>query len=116
MERPIIGIMGNTYMTQPGLFDSIERAYQNSCYVDAVMKNGGIPVILPASAVMERTEEIMGICDGILFPGGEDMTPSYYGEDPHPAIQVFKPDIDEALMRAGPVSYTHLTLPTICSV
>ena len=52
MERPIIGIMGNTYMTQPGLFDSIERAYQNSCYVDAVMKNGGIPVILPASAVM----------------------------------------------------------------
>ena len=25
MERPIIGIMGNTYMTQPGLFDSIER-------------------------------------------------------------------------------------------
>ena len=93
MERPVIGIMGNTYMTQPGMFDSMERAYQNSYYVDAVMKNGGIPVILPASAVMEQTEEIMGICDGILFPGGEDMTPSYYGEDPHPAI---------------PVSYTHL--------
>lgn len=103
MERPVIGIMGNTYMTQPGMFDSMERAYQNSYYVDAVMKNGGIPVILPASAVMEQTEEIMGICDGILFPGGEDMTPSYYGEDPHPAIQVYKPEIDEALMRAGPL-------------
>ena len=98
MERPVIGIMGNTYMTQPGMFDSMERAYQNSYYVDAVMKNGGVPVILPASAVMEQTEEIMGICDGILFPGGEDMTPSYYGEDPHPAIQVYKPEIDEALM------------------
>ena len=84
MERPVIGIMGNTYMTQPGMFDSMERAYQNSYYVNAVMKNGGIPVILPASAVMEQTEEIMGICDGILFPGGEDMTPSYYGEDPIP--------------------------------
>ena len=74
MERPVIGIMGNTYMTQPGMFDSMERAYQNSYYVDAVMKNGGIPVILPASAVMEQTEEIMGICDGILFPrrGGYD--------------------------------------------
>ena len=66
MERPVIGIMGNTYMTQPGMFDSMERAYQNSYYVDAVMKNGGIPVILPASAVMEQTEEIMGICDRVL--------------------------------------------------
>ena len=107
MERPVIGIMGNTYMTQPGMFDSMERAYQNSYYVDAVMKNGGIPVILPASAVMEQTEEIMGICDGILFPGGEDMTPSYYGEDPHPAIQVYKPEIDEALMRAGRYALEH---------
>ena len=107
MERPVIGIMGNTYMTQPGMFDSMERAYQNSYYVNAVMKNGGIPVILPASAVMEQTEEIMGICDGILFPGGEDMTPSYYGEDPHPAIQVYKPEIDEALMRAGRYALEH---------
>ena len=56
MERPVIGIMGNTYMTQPGMFDSMERAYQNSYYVDAVMKNGGIPVMLAASAVMEQTE------------------------------------------------------------
>lgn len=40
MERPVIGIMGNTYMTQPGMFDSMERAYQNSYYVDAVMKTG----------------------------------------------------------------------------
>ena len=43
MERPVIGIMGNTYMTQPGMFDSMERAYQNSYYVNAVMKNGGSP-------------------------------------------------------------------------
>lgn len=107
MEYPIIGIMGNTYMTQPDLFDSMERAYQNSYYVNAVMKNGGVPVILPATAVIERTEEIMSICDGILFPGGEDMTPSYYGEDPHPSIQMFKPDIDEALMRAGYYALEH---------
>ena len=40
MERPVIGIMGNTYMTQPGMFDSMERAYQNSYYVNAVMKTG----------------------------------------------------------------------------
>mgnify|MGYP000128641930 CR=1 FL=1 len=35
------------------------------------------------------------------------MTPSYYGEDPHPAIQVYKPEIDEALMRAGRYALEH---------
>lgn len=107
MERPIIGIMGNTYETQPGMFDSMERAYQNSSYVDAVMKNGGIPVILPASAVIHDTERIMGVCDGFLFPGGEDMTPSYYGEEPLPSIQVYKPEIDEALLKAGRYALEH---------
>ena len=70
MERPVIGIMGNTYMTQPGMFDSMERAYQNSYYVDAVMKNGGIPVILPPSAVMEQTEEIMESATESCSPAG----------------------------------------------
>lgn len=65
------------------------------------------PQFSAASAVMEQTEEIMGICDAVLFPGGEDMTPSYYGEDPHPAIQVYKPEIDEALMRAGRYALEH---------
>lgn len=101
MDKPVIGIMGNTYMTQTGMFDSMERAYQNSYYVDAVLRNGGVPVILPASAVLQDTESVMGICDGFLFPGGEDMTPSYYGEEPLPVIQVFRPEIDEALLKAG---------------
>lgn len=101
MGKPVIGIMGNTYTTQPGMFECMERAYQNSYYVDAVMGNGGIPVILPASAILRDTEAVMGICDGFLFPGGEDMTPSYYGEEPLPVIQVFRPEIDEALLKAG---------------
>lgn len=107
MKRPIIGIMGNTYMTSPGLFDSMERAYQNSNYVDAVSHNGGIPVILPASALLKDTEEVMGMCDGFLFPGGEDMTPTYYGEEPLPEIQVYKPEIDEALLKAGRYALEH---------
>ena len=30
MRKPIIGILGNTYKTQPGLFSSAERMYVNS--------------------------------------------------------------------------------------
>lgn len=107
MEKPVIGIMGNTYITPPGLFDSMERAYQNSSYVDAVLRNGGIPVILPASAVVAEGDGLLRLCDGILFPGGEDMSPSFYGEEPLPSIGVFKPDIDEALLAAGRYALEH---------
>lgn len=107
MKQPVIGIIGNTFMTQPGLFDSMERTYQNSNYIEAVMKNGGIPVILPPSVILHNTEQIMGICDGFLFPGGEDMTPACYGEEPLPEIQVYKPEIDEALLKAGRYALEH---------
>lgn len=73
MSRPILGILGNTLMTQPGRFSSIERAYINSDYADGVIRNGGIPVMIPAASMMEDVEAALGFCDGILFPGGEDM-------------------------------------------
>ena len=41
MRKPIIGILGNTYKTQPGLFSSAERMYVNSDYIEAVLNNRG---------------------------------------------------------------------------
>ena len=41
MRKPIIGILGNTYKTQPGLFSSAERMYVNSDYIEGVLNNGG---------------------------------------------------------------------------
>ena len=51
MEKPIIGILGNTYKTQPGLFSSAERMYVNSDYIESVLNNGGIPMAIPAVAM-----------------------------------------------------------------
>ena len=51
MEKPIIGILGNTYKTQPGLFSSAERMYVNSDYIEGVLNNGGIPMAIPAVAM-----------------------------------------------------------------
>lgn len=101
MSGPIIGILGNTLMTQPGRFSSIERAYINSDYADGVIRNGGIPVMIPAASMMEDVEAALGFCDGILFPGGEDMNPWYYHEEPLPQIETTRPEIDEAWMKAG---------------
>jgi putative glutamine amidotransferase len=100
-KKPVIGILGNTYMTEPGLFKSMERAYANSAYVDSILRNGGIPVMIPAASVAEDAEAALHMCSGILFPGGEDVTPRYYGEEPLPVMGIFKPGLDESWMKAG---------------
>ena len=89
MEKPIIGILGNTYKTQPGLFSSAERMYVNSDYIESVLNNGGIPMAIPAVAMKADPEGILAVCDGILVPGGEDLNPWYYGEEPKPQIHFF---------------------------
>ena len=87
MRKPIIGILGNTYKTQPGLFSSAERMYVNSDYIESVLNNGGIPMAIPAVAMKADPEGILAVCDGILVPGGEDLNPWYYGEEPKQRIQ-----------------------------
>ena len=87
MRKPIIGILGNTYKTQPGLFSSAERMYVNSDYIESVLNNGGIPMAIPAVAMKADPEGILAVCDGILVPGGEDLNPWYYGEEPKPQIR-----------------------------
>ena len=101
MRKPIIGILGNTYKTQPGLFSSAERMYVNSDYIEAVLNNGGIPMAIPAVAMKANSEDVLAVCDGILVPGGEDLNPWYYGEEPKPQIQTIRPEIDEAWFALG---------------
>ena len=75
MRKPIIGILGNTYKTQPGLFSSAERMYVNSDYIESVLNNGGIPMAIPAVAMKADPEGILAVCDGILVPGGDPDHP-----------------------------------------
>ena len=49
-------------------------------------------------------------------------TAAYQILQPKPRLPIYNPSdlnpavVDDDLERVGPVSYTHLTLPTICSV
>ncbi len=101
MRKPVIGILGNTFMTEVGMFNSIERAFVNSDYIESIQRNGGIPVMIPASAVLESPEEALSFCRGLLIPGGEDVQPWYYGEEPLPEIGEVRPEIDAAYWKAG---------------
>ena len=97
----MIGILGLTRRTDPGLYVSGEHVFTGSTNVRAIQRNGGVPVLIPAASVAEDAEAALSFCDGLLFPGGEDMTPWYYDEEPLPVIGPFRPEIDDAWLKAG---------------
>ncbi|GAB1476434.1 gamma-glutamyl-gamma-aminobutyrate hydrolase family protein [Bacillota bacterium] len=56
-------------------------------YIDAVEKAGGNPVLLPLIETEEAAESLLDSIDALVLTGGEDVDPSYYGEDPDPNLE-----------------------------
>lgn len=72
-KAPLIGISGSS---MPGGGTSL-----NINYSQAISKAGGVPVIIPTVSSREEADAILAMLDGIVFSGGEDIDPSYYGEE-----------------------------------
>ncbi|MCQ2431731.1 MAG: gamma-glutamyl-gamma-aminobutyrate hydrolase family protein [Clostridia bacterium] len=53
-------------------------------YTSALLNVGLIPVIMEQTADPEILADLVSRLDGILFSGGPDIHPKYYGEDVHP--------------------------------
>ncbi len=73
MKRPLIGITMSHSVKKGSPYD-----YVNQSYVHAVEMAGGVPVPLPNAGV---SSELLTMCDGVLFTGGGDVHPKYYGEE-----------------------------------
>ena len=72
-KKPVIGIA-------PG-YRGADQSTVGRTYTDAVIRAGGIPLILPQADDDATASEIVGRLDGILFTGGVDINPAYYGEE-----------------------------------
>lgn len=72
-KRKVIGI---TPSLNQKVWDNLPGTY-----CGAVMNSGGLPVLLPPTDSEEQARRILDFCDGILFSGGVDIDPVYYGED-----------------------------------
>jgi putative glutamine amidotransferase len=72
-------------------------------YPEAIERAGGIPVIVP----LLRPDAIAALLDrvdGVCLPGGPDVQPSAYGEEPHPQLGPTEPRVDAvelALVKAA---------------
>lgn len=73
-------------------------------YVRAVRQAGGIPFVLPdTDGSPDQINSYLALLDGLLLPGGADIPPSEYGEEPHETVRVLddsRYQFEKALSRA----------------
>jgi putative glutamine amidotransferase len=77
-------------------------------YTGAVRAAGGLPIILPIAAdAADEVGEYLAAVDGLLFTGGEDIAPAYYGEprdercqEPDPERDLFEIHLARAALAA----------------
>lgn len=95
MKMPIIGILGSIMRCEDTEFGSILQLYANQAYPQAVEHGGGVPLLLPCAGSAEVLGAALELCDGLLLPGGCDIDPALYGEEPHPLLDAFYHELDE---------------------
>lgn len=78
--KPVIG------MTAMANEDNGKVYRCNQTYVHAILNAGGIPVLLPSNGADEDYAEIAERLDGLLVPGGADVSPLLYGEEAIPKV------------------------------
>jgi len=83
MNKPFIGIPASQYQ-KPGRTWRYNIAYEPN--IIAIERAGGIPIIIPASIHNDTLESIYQRLDGVLLPGGGDVNPSIYGQEPHESL------------------------------
>lgn len=113
--RPLVAVIGRRAQSVPILRFSATLAAEAMC--EAVYAAGGEPVVVhgPAADPTAELEERLARFDGVLIPGGADLGPERYGQEPRPetvAVVDFQDELDLAAVRA--VIATDLPALAIC--
>ena len=87
--KPVIGITTN--FREEG-YKVIGAVYN---YVEAIVKAGGVPFLIPIINSPDDLEQYLDMLDGILFTGGEDILPLLFGEEPLKQVKYVSIERDE---------------------
>jgi putative glutamine amidotransferase len=74
-------------------FSDREVLYHN--YATALFSAGGIPLIVAVTSNPSLLDIALSRVDGALIPGGGDVNPLLYGEDPRPQVGEIQPAVDD---------------------
>jgi putative glutamine amidotransferase len=89
-DVPVVGLP--TLAIPPG--PKPPRYGINQSYVRALVNAGCAPVLIPLLEDQSRLRAIYERLDGIVFPGGADVAPGEYGEQPIEDLNVIEPARD----------------------
>ncbi|WP_207626361.1 MULTISPECIES: gamma-glutamyl-gamma-aminobutyrate hydrolase family protein [Mycolicibacterium] len=112
MIRPLVAVIGRRAVQVPILRFSATLAAEAIC--EAVWAAGGEPVVLhgPAADPVAELPVRLAAFDGVLLPGGADIEPGRYGQEPadetHDTV-AFQDDFDLGVTRA----VIELDMPTL---
>ncbi len=81
-SKPVIGISSD-YVDNKNVV--------RETYTKAVLRAGGIPLILPQIEDSLTAEVVLNAIDGLILSGGEDVNPIIFGEQPHYALGQVNP-------------------------
>lgn len=73
-KKPLIGIVPSGYQGE-------KVSVLNRSYSDAILRAGGIPLVVPQVSDSSEAAEVVARLDGIMITGGPDIAPSFYGEE-----------------------------------
>lgn len=99
MPQPLIGISTERNWNGPRRICGMGGTYPL-----AVMRAGGIPVLLPVQLSEKDIPALLGRIHGLIVTGGPDINPALYGERMHPnvkGVDVCRDETDLALVRAA---------------
>jgi len=81
MTKPLIGITSfEDRSRQPAPYVSLKNSY-----VRAIEESGGVPVVLPVTD-KQQARLLVSYLDGIVFSGGNDVAPWFFGKEPLPGL------------------------------
>ena len=80
-ERPYIGVTASFFENEKN--PPLSQQTVGRDYIRAVLQAGGIPIMIPAMQDETQIEVYAQMVDGLLLPGGEDVCPERYGQEPH---------------------------------
>ncbi|HBG01819.1 MAG TPA: peptidase C26 [Firmicutes bacterium] len=87
-KLPIIGLLCGHQSENP------DRYFVNSAYIKSVIGAGGVPILIPYQPKVQILQILDGL-DGLIVPGGVDVDPNRYGENPIVECGEIDPHWDE---------------------
>jgi putative glutamine amidotransferase len=88
VKKPIIGITMSQKIT------AIKTDALSSAYSNAVIRAGGLPILIPNTFPVEHIKRLLEKLDGIILSGGGDVAHHLFNGEPHAEIGNVSQDRD----------------------